>query len=78
MGMPVRVRLRAPVSLRMVRLRVLAPTTKESCMSKQDETLQRAYGNVPKEVGYSIDWNFVPTWRGIKYYWHKLIRKVTR
>ena len=47
-------------------------------MSKQDETLQRAYGNMPKEVGYSIDWNFIPTWRGIKYYWHKLIRKVTR
>jgi hypothetical protein len=47
-------------------------------MSKQDETLQRAYGNMPKEIGYNVDWDILPGWRGIKYYWYKLIRKVTR
>ena len=47
-------------------------------MSKQEDTLNKAYGNVPKEVGYAIDWNFIPTRRGIKYYWYKLVRIVTR
>jgi hypothetical protein len=42
------------------------------------ETLDKAYGNVPKEVGYNFDLDLVPGWRGIKYYWYKLIRKVTR
>ena len=47
-------------------------------MSKQEDTLNKAYGNVPKEVGYNIDWNMIPTLRGVKYYWYKLIRKITR
>jgi hypothetical protein len=47
-------------------------------MSKQEDTLNKAYGNVPREVGYAIDWSFIPTWRGVKYYWYKLVRKVTR
>ena len=47
-------------------------------MSKQEDTLNKAYGNVPKEVGFSINWDFIPTLRGFKYYWYKLIRKVTR
>ena len=47
-------------------------------MSTPKETLDKAYGNMPKEVGFNFDISFVPTWRGIKYYWHKLIRKVTR
>ena len=47
-------------------------------MSKQEDVLNRAYGNVPREIGYWYDWNFLPTWRGIRYYWHKLVRKVTR
>lgn len=47
-------------------------------MSKQEDTLKKAYGNMPKDVGFSVVWDMVPTWRGIKYYWHKLIRKVTR
>jgi hypothetical protein len=47
-------------------------------MSKQEETIKKAYGNMPKEVGFWNDWNVVPTWRGLKYYWHKLIRKATR
>ena len=47
-------------------------------MSKQDETLNRAYGNVPKEVGFNFDFDIVPGWRGIKYYWYTLMRKITR
>jgi hypothetical protein len=48
-------------------------------MSKQEDTLNKAYGNMPKEVGFN-DWFFdwLPTFRGIKYYWYKLLRKVTR
>jgi hypothetical protein len=42
------------------------------------DTLQKAYGSVPKEVGYAIEWNFFPTWRGVKYYWYKLKRKMIR
>jgi hypothetical protein len=47
-------------------------------MSKQEDVINKAYSNVPREVGYAIDWTFLPSWRGVKYYWHKLIRKVTR
>ena len=47
-------------------------------MSTPKEVIDKAYGNMPKEVGFFVDVSFVPTWRGIKYYWHKLIRKVTR
>jgi len=45
-------------------------------MSKQDDVLKRAYGNVPKEVGYNMTWDFLPSLRGVRYYWHKLIRKL--
>ena len=51
---------------------------RRNCMSKQEDVLNKAYGNVPKEIGYWYDWNFLPTFRGIRYYWHKLIRKITR
>jgi len=47
-------------------------------MSKVEDTINKAYGNMPKEVGYNVDWGFLPGWRGIKYYWYKLVRKVTR
>jgi hypothetical protein len=47
-------------------------------MSKQDDVLKRAYGNMPKEVGVNFDMTWVPTWRGVKYYWYTLIRKITR
>jgi hypothetical protein len=47
-------------------------------MAKQEDVINKAYSNMPKEVGYAIDWVFLPSWRGVKYYWHKLIRKVTR
>ena len=52
-------------------------TRKESCMTTK-ETLDKAYGNVPKEVGFALDLDWLPTIRGIRYYWYKLIRKITR
>ena len=52
--------------------------TRRCGMSKQEDTLNKAYGNVPREIGFSVVWDFLPTWRGIRYYWHKLIRKITR
>jgi hypothetical protein len=47
-------------------------------MSKQEDTIQKAYGNMPREVGLNVDWLVLPGWRGIRYYWYKLIRRVTR
>ena len=48
-------------------------------MSTPKETLDKAYGNMPKEVGFGADlFDWMPTLRGLKYYWYKLIRKVTR
>jgi hypothetical protein len=45
----------------------------------QKDTIERAYGNIPKEVGGDFDFfSFLPIPRSIKYYWYKLIRKVTR
>jgi hypothetical protein len=46
-------------------------------MSTPKEILDKAYGNMPKEVGVIFDFD-LPGWRGIKYYWYKLIRKITR
>ena len=60
-----------------VRVPPLAPIIGDNCMSSKD-VINRAYGNMPKEVGFTVNWDFIPTWRGIKYYWYKLIRKVTR
>jgi hypothetical protein len=45
-------------------------------MSKQEDVINRAYGNVPKEIGYNGNWDVLPSLRGIKYYWYKLIRKL--
>ena len=46
----------------------------------QKETIEKAYGSIPKEVGlgYAVDLSFIPVWRGLKYYWYKLVRKTTR
>jgi hypothetical protein len=46
-------------------------------MSTKD-TINKAYGHVPKEPQLVLDMTWIPSWRGIKYYWYKLIRKVTR
>ena len=48
-------------------------------MSKTNDVIERAYGHIPKECLPNIEiTNFVPTWRGIRYYWLILIRKFTR
>ena len=46
-------------------------------MATPRETLDKAYGNMPREVGFSLVLDFSPI-RGIRYYWHVLIRKITR
>ena len=44
----------------------------------QKDTIEKAYGNVPKEIGWSLDiFDWAPT-RGIRYYWFLLKRKFTR
>lgn len=47
-------------------------------MSKREDVLNRAYGHIAKEVTPTIDFNFYPTWRGVKYYWIMLKRKFMR
>ena len=47
-------------------------------MTKQEDILNKTYGNIPKEVGFEDVFAWVPTFRGIRYYWYKLIRKATR
>jgi hypothetical protein len=40
------------------------------------DTIHKAYGSIPKEVGLNISsWDGVPTFRGIRYYWKVLVRK---
>jgi hypothetical protein len=41
------------------------------------ETIQKAYGNVPKEVMPVFDFDISP-FRSVKYYWLLLVRKFTR
>ena len=42
------------------------------------ETLDKAYGSVPKEITPYFELDWVPTLRGVKYYWLMLVRKFTR
>jgi hypothetical protein len=46
-------------------------------MSKTKTTLDKAYGNVPKEVQDIYIWDWIPT-RGVKYYYLTLWRKLFR
>jgi len=46
-------------------------------MSKSDETLQKAFGHIPKELPGQISFEIF-TFRGVKYYWLLLVRKLTR
>lgn len=47
------------------------------CCMKINETLEKAYGNMPKEPLPNFDFfDWFPTVRGFKYYWLKLIRKI--
>jgi hypothetical protein len=45
---------------------------------KVNETINKAYGNVPKEITPYFELDWIPTSRGVKYYWLKLVRKFTR
>ena len=49
-------------------------------MPNSKDTIQKAYGSIPKEVGYNIDFfNFVPVMRPVKYLWLKwIVRKFFR
>ena len=47
-------------------------------MQKPDETLNKAYGHIPKEIGLYLDFSIVPGYRGIKYYFLTVIRRFTR
>jgi hypothetical protein len=42
------------------------------------ETLDKAYGSVPNEITPYFNMDWVPTRRGVKYYWLMLVRKFTR
>ena len=44
----------------------------------QKETIEKAFGSIPKEIVPFFDLDWIPTFRGVKFYWYKLIRKVTR
>jgi hypothetical protein len=46
-------------------------------MSKSEDVINRAYGHIVKEVNPIISFDII-VFRGFKYYWYKLIRKVTR
>jgi len=46
-------------------------------MSKTKTTLDKAYGNVPKEVASDYIWDWIPT-RGVRYYYLTLWRKMFR
>jgi hypothetical protein len=41
-------------------------------MPKAEDTLNKAYGSIPKEVGFYFE---IPI-RGLKYYWLRLIRRI--
>jgi len=43
-----------------------------------NEVIEKAYGNIPKEVGINFELSWLPTPRGVKYYWLILVRKFTR
>lgn len=48
-------------------------------MTKSDDTLQKAYGNMPKEVGMGVDMFDWLTPRPLKYFWLKwVVRKLFR
>jgi len=52
---------------------------KEECMTKPKETLEKAYGSIPREPTVRFDqFDWLPTPRGVKYYWLKLLRFLTR
>ena len=57
---------------------LLVGTNLKGVGMKSDDVLNRAYGGIPKETTPNINFDILPTWRGIKYYWLKIVRKFTR
>jgi len=47
-------------------------------MEEKQSVINRAYGHIAREVNLSFDLNFLPTFRGVKYYWYVLVRKFIR
>ena len=48
-------------------------------VSKREDVMNRAYGNVPKDVPNLFDFgDFIPSPRGVKYWFIRLIRWFTR
>ena len=48
-------------------------------MTKIEETIQKAYGGIPREPVVVLDlFTWIPTQRGVKYYWIKFKRFFTR
>jgi hypothetical protein len=45
---------------------------------KPKETIEKAYSGIPKNVGFVMDTSWIPTYRGIKYYWVLVLRKVKK
>jgi hypothetical protein len=41
------------------------------------EILDKAYGNMSKEISPQFDFDISP-FRGVRYYWLLLVRKITR
>jgi hypothetical protein len=44
-------------------------------MSKRQDTITKAYGNIPREPMFTWDFDLVPV-RGLKFYWLKFLRKL--
>lgn len=44
----------------------------------QKETIERAYGSIPREATPMFDFDWMPSTRGVKYFWYKMLRYFTR
>lgn len=42
------------------------------------EVIEKAFGNIPKELPGNDIWDWIPTTRGFKFYYLKLVRFFTR
>ncbi len=47
-------------------------------MTKQQEVIDKAFGNIPKELPGKDIWDWIPTKRGFKLFYLKFWRKLFR
>lgn len=47
-------------------------------MSKSDDTLNKAFGHIPKELPGKDIWDWLPSSRDFKFYYLKIVRYFTR